>query len=80
MTRTRFRRKASAPASTAPKSQYSTVGFHLMKVSSCRSSVAPPNSTMIARLAHSIGSTCRPRSLSHATWTKVAAIATPVAT
>jgi hypothetical protein len=34
---------------------------------------------MMPRLAQSIGSTRRPRSLSHATWTKVAAIATPVA-
>src|SRR5262245_16661717 len=32
----------------AQKAPYSTVGFHLMKTSSCRSSVAPPKITMIA--------------------------------
>ena len=47
-----------------------------MKVSSCSNSVAPPNTAMIARLAHSIGSTRLPRSLSQPTCTKVAAIAT----
>jgi hypothetical protein len=37
-----------------------------MKVSSWNSSVMPPNTTMIARLAHCIGSTFLPRSFSHA--------------
>ena len=42
--RTRFFLKATAAtASTHAKSQYSTVGFHFMNVSSWKSSVAPPN-------------------------------------
>src|ERR1041384_1014419 len=47
-----------------------------MKVSSWRISVAPPNTTMMTRLAHSIASTRLPRSFSHATCTNVVAIAT----
>ena len=43
----RFLRNTSCPAIKVPAmSQYSTVGFHLMKVSFCSAIVAPPNSTM----------------------------------
>ena len=81
MERIRLRLNTSWPADrTSANSQYSTVGFHLMKVSSCRNSVAPPNTTMMARLTQSMVSTFLPRSLSQPTWAKVAAMATPVAT
>jgi hypothetical protein len=51
-----------------------------MKVSSFSSRVAPPNTTMMAKLAQSIGCTALPRSFSQPTCTAVVAIATPVAT
>ena len=63
----------------ALNSQYSTVGFHLMKVSSCSNRVAPPNTAMIARLTHSIVSTLPRRSQDQRTWPNVAAMATAVA-
>ena len=65
--------------STTEKAQYSTVGFHLMKVSLCRTSVAPPNTVTTPRLTHSIGSTLRCRKATHAICTSVATIATAVA-
>ena len=56
--RNRFLRNTSWPISRAPPmSQYSTVGFHLMKVSLWASKVAPPNSTITPRLTHCMGST-----------------------
>ena len=54
----KFLRNTSWPTSSVPPmSQYSTVGFHLMKVSLCASSVAPPNTTITPRLSHCMGST-----------------------
>ena len=54
----KFLRSKSWPTkSAAPISQYSTVGFHLIKFSSWASSVAPPNSTITPRLTHCMGST-----------------------
>src|SRR5882672_6826052 len=48
-TASRSRRQTSLPAARiAPNARYSTVGFHLMNVSSRKTSVAPPNTTMIA--------------------------------
>ena len=57
-----LRKNSSPPASTAPISQYSTEGFHLMNSSLWAISVAPPNSTMTARLTHCMGSTLPLRS------------------
>ena len=63
----------------ALNNQYSTVGFHLMKVSSCSHSVAPPKITMIDRLTHSMVSTFLWRSQDQPTWQIVAPMATAVA-
>ena len=49
-------------------------------VSSRSASVAPPNTTISPRPAHSIGSTRRRLSFSHPTWRIVAPIAVAVAT
>src|SRR4030065_2003699 len=59
--------------------QYSTVGFHLMKVSSCSNRVAPPNTAMMAKLTHSLTSTLPCRNFVQMICTIVAAIATEVA-
>src|ERR1035437_9906935 len=61
------------------KNQYSTVGFHLMKFSLCVSKVAPPKTTMMPRLTHSVVSTLPCRHFTQATWAKVAAMAAVVA-
>src|SRR5471030_76351 len=80
MVRIRFLwNNSSLALNTEANSQYSTVGFHLMKVYSCRYSVAPPNTAMIARLTHSIACTLRWRSQTQAIWPNVAMIATAVA-
>ena len=63
----------------AAKIQYSTVGFHLMKLSSCSHRVAPPNSTMMPRLTHIMVSTLWPRSLTQPICPKLATMATRVA-
>src|ERR1019366_3333964 len=59
--------------------QYSMVGFHLMKVSSCSSSVAPPNTPTMAKLTHSIVSTLPCLNFVQMIWVVVAIIATRVA-
>ena len=54
----RFLRKINWPAASVPAIiQYSTVGFHLMKVSLWATMVAPPNRTITPRLTHCMGST-----------------------
>ena len=58
---------------------YSTVGFHLMKVSLWNQTVAAPSPTTSARLTHSMVSTRRPRARVKATWAAVATITTKVA-
>src|ERR1700743_3453473 len=76
----RFLLNASCEATSATENaQYSTVGFHLMNVSLCSTSVAPPNTVTTPRLTHSIGSTLRWRKATHAICTSVATIATAVA-
>ncbi len=51
-----------------------------MNVSSCSSSVAPPNTTMMPRLTHCIVETLWRRASDHAISATVAAIAAAVAT
>ncbi|MNT16088.1 hypothetical protein D3C72_1511760 [compost metagenome] len=80
MARIRFlRQPMTEPTSVTANSQYSTVGFHLMKVSLCNRMVAPPNTPMISRLTHCIGSTLPWRKRTQAIWNTVAIIATAVA-
>ena len=76
----RFLRKISWPAASVPAiSQYSTVGFHLMKVSFWATIVAPPNRMITPRLTHCIGSTLPNLYRNQAIWPMVAIIATAVA-
>lgn len=81
MARIRFLRSSTAlPSSTTPNIQYSTVGFHLMKVSLWKISVAPPNTTMMSSDSHCMASTLRCLNHTHAICATVATIATVVAT
>ncbi|MNT45270.1 hypothetical protein D3C72_1818450 [compost metagenome] len=80
MARIRFlRQPITEPSSAAANIQYSTVGFHLMKVSLCSTRVAPPNTAMISRLTHCIGSTLRWRNQTQPICSTVAPMATAVA-
>ncbi len=64
----------------AANSQLTIVGFHLMKVASCTSSVSPPNtSTRIAEVS-SIGLTFLCLNQLSAVCASTPAISTPVAT
>ena len=58
--------------------QYSTLGFHLMKVSLWNHTVAPPSTTISPRLTHSMVSIFLPRVFSQATCSAVAAMTTSV--
>src|SRR5512144_2868764 len=52
-------------SSVAAHAQYRTVGFQRMNRSSCSSSVAPPNTTMMPSDSHCIVEIGRPRNLNH---------------
>jgi hypothetical protein len=67
-------------ARIAPNNPYSTVGFHMMKVLSWSSSVAPPNSTMIAKDSQCVTPARPCFQWIQASWATEAAIATAVAT
>src|SRR5690606_31547695 len=68
-----------APSKAPPNSQYSTVGFHLMKTSLCSHSVAPPKMTMTDRLIQCVASICLPVARSQMTCARAVARAPAVA-
>src|SRR5258706_12405237 len=76
----RFLPSSGAIASTAPNRQYTTVGFHGMKVLSCRISVRLPNTSTQAALIQSVPWIFFLLRASHEIWPTVTAMATAVAT
>ena len=78
-------RRGALPSSEATpraavKHQYRMVGFHLMKDSSCSSSVMPPKTTMMTSPTHCMVSIGRRRISSQPIWATLVAMATAVAT
>ncbi len=63
----------------SPIAQYSTLGFHLMKVALWNQIVAPPSTTTSAKVIHSIMSTFLRLASSQVICTPVAMITTIVA-